>query len=125
MDRHHGADAVVRPLPMTDAMDRSEQGVRDRLDFEEKRPSNVAPQTTRFSHRLQRRRAGKSEVIVYDYVDRQVPMLVRMFARRLKTYTALGYKVDMPIASIGAGPSPTQKAGDATQSLDYEHPASY
>ena len=44
--------------------------------------------------RLQRSLAGKSEVIVYDYVDRAVPMLARMFEKRLKTYRALGYSQD-------------------------------
>jgi hypothetical protein len=30
-------------------------------------------------------------VRVYDYVDRQVPMLLRMFEKRLATYRAIGY----------------------------------
>lgn len=41
--------------------------------------------------RLHRARAGKSEVRVYDYVDRQVPVLMRMLAKRLKGYRAMGY----------------------------------
>ena len=44
--------------------------------------------------RLHRLYAGKREVQVYDYVDRNVPMLVRMFSRRLKGYRALGYTTD-------------------------------
>lgn len=43
--------------------------------------------------RLHRRRAGKSEVVVYDYLDRQVPMLARMFEKRLRTYRAMGYGI--------------------------------
>jgi hypothetical protein len=30
-------------------------------------------------------------VRIYDYVDRQVPMLLRMFEKRLPTYRAIGY----------------------------------
>lgn len=41
--------------------------------------------------RLHRACAGKHEVRVYDYVDRQVPALMRMFAKRLKGYRAMGY----------------------------------
>jgi len=28
---------------------------------------------------------------IYDYVDRQVPMLTRMFEKRLVTFRAIGY----------------------------------
>jgi len=28
---------------------------------------------------------------MYDYVDREVPMLLRMFQKRLTTYRAIGY----------------------------------
>jgi len=41
--------------------------------------------------RLHRARAGKHEVRVYDYVDRNMPVLARMFAKRLKGYRAMGY----------------------------------
>lgn len=43
--------------------------------------------------RLHRSRTGKSEVLVYDYVDREVPMLARMFEKRLRTYRAMGYSL--------------------------------
>ena len=41
--------------------------------------------------RLHRHFPGKSEVRVYDYVDQHVPMLLRMFEKRLTTYRAIGY----------------------------------
>jgi len=41
-----------------------------------------------YSGRLHRHYPGKKEVRVYDYVDREVPMLVRMFEKRLRTYRA-------------------------------------
>jgi hypothetical protein len=40
---------------------------------------------------------GKTEVRIFDYVDREVPMLQRMFERRLRTYKAIGYaRADAP-----------------------------
>jgi superfamily II DNA or RNA helicase len=44
-----------------------------------------------YSGRLHRRHPGKAEVRIYDYVDREVPMLLRMFEKRLSTYRAIGY----------------------------------
>lgn len=41
--------------------------------------------------RLNRQRAGKKDVVVFDYVDRAVPVLVRMAAKRRAGYRALGY----------------------------------
>jgi superfamily II DNA or RNA helicase len=44
-----------------------------------------------YSGRLHRHHPSKAEVRIYDYVDRQVPMLLRMFEKRLATYRAIGY----------------------------------
>jgi hypothetical protein len=33
-------------------------------------------------------------VQVYDYVDNDVPMLARMYERRLKGYAAIGYVIE-------------------------------
>ena len=46
-----------------------------------------------YAGRLQRHHAGKTEVRLVDYVDGQVPMLRRMFEKRLGGYKALGYEV--------------------------------
>jgi superfamily II DNA or RNA helicase len=46
-----------------------------------------------YAGRLHRRHPGKHEARVYDYVDAELPVLRRMFAKRLKTYHALGYKL--------------------------------
>ena len=43
--------------------------------------------------RLHRQHGGKNEVRVYDYVDQKVPVLRRMYERRLKGYQAMGYEV--------------------------------
>jgi superfamily II DNA or RNA helicase len=42
--------------------------------------------------RLHRLHHGKTEVVVYDYVDRFVPTLTRMADRRFRGYRALGYE---------------------------------
>jgi superfamily II DNA or RNA helicase len=44
--------------------------------------------------RLHRLHDNKRVVRVYDYVDPGVPMLARMFERRLKGYAAIGYTID-------------------------------
>jgi hypothetical protein len=43
--------------------------------------------------RLHRLHVNKSEVHVYDYADVMVPMLARMYKKRLAGYSALGYRV--------------------------------
>jgi superfamily II DNA or RNA helicase len=43
--------------------------------------------------RLHRNHHDKTDVIVYDYVDQTVPVLVRMAARRQTGYRALGYLI--------------------------------
>lgn len=44
--------------------------------------------------RLHRLHDNKRVVQVYDYVDNGVPMLVRMYERRLRGYSAIGYVVE-------------------------------
>jgi superfamily II DNA or RNA helicase len=44
-----------------------------------------------YTGRLHRLHPGKSDVRIYDYVDSGVPMLVKMFERRLRGYRAIGY----------------------------------
>ena len=51
--------------------------------------------------RLHRNHQAKSEVVVYDYVDPNVPVLARMAARRQVGYRGLGYTIE----AIGDGVS--------------------
>ena len=44
-----------------------------------------------YAGRIQRLHPGKREVRIYDYVDRNVPVLDRMFRRRLAGYRSIGY----------------------------------
>jgi hypothetical protein len=43
---------------------------------------------------LHRLHPGKKEVRIYDYVDRNVPVLLKMFKRRLRGYRTIGYVRD-------------------------------
>jgi superfamily II DNA or RNA helicase len=43
--------------------------------------------------RLHRLHDSKTVVEVYDYVDSSIPMLARMFDKRLRGYKALGYAI--------------------------------
>ena len=44
-----------------------------------------------YAGRLHRLHPNKREVQIYDYVDREVPMLFRMFEKRLRGYRSIGY----------------------------------
>lgn len=44
-----------------------------------------------YAGRLHRLHPGKTEVRIFDYVDRQVPVLLRMFEKRLRGYRSIGY----------------------------------
>lgn len=46
-----------------------------------------------YAGRLHRRHDDKTEVRIYDYVDRNVPMLARMFDKRMKGYRSMGYSL--------------------------------
>lgn len=54
-------------------------------------PISFKGKVQQYTGRILRTHPGKSEVRIYDYVDGNVPMLARMFKRRLKTYRAMGY----------------------------------
>lgn len=45
-----------------------------------------------YAGRLHRIHAGKDEVRIYDYVDRNSPTLMRMFHKRLRSYRTMGYE---------------------------------
>jgi hypothetical protein len=46
---------------------------------------------------------GKKVVQVYDYADTHVPMLARMFEKRLKGYRAIGYEMENEAARVFSG----------------------
>lgn len=79
-----------------------------------------------YAGRLHRNYEGKHEVRIYDYVDVHIPMLERMYHKRLKGYAELGYQVrfgtsDEPVSMIYDGHDAMaafeQDLSDAAQSI--------
>ncbi|MBI3982869.1 MAG: DEAD/DEAH box helicase family protein [Gemmatimonadetes bacterium] len=68
-----------------------------------------------YAGRLQRVHPRKSEVRIFDYVDREVPVLRRMFEKRLRTYRAIGYARGS--ARLGNGELVEEPAFAAEQKL--------
>lgn len=54
--------------------------------------------------RLHRLYDTKKEVHVYDYTDFAVPMLERMFQRRIKAYESVGYTIIQPASAYSGWP---------------------
>ena len=46
---------------------------------------------TRYAGRLHRHHDAKHEIRILDYLDHEIPVLRRMFAKRRRAYTTLGY----------------------------------
>jgi superfamily II DNA or RNA helicase len=46
-----------------------------------------------YAGRLHRAHPGKHDALIYDYVDAELPVLRRMFAKRLRAYRSLGYEL--------------------------------
>jgi len=61
-----------------------------------------------YAGRLNRIRPGKTELTIYDYADLDVPMLKRMFQRRLLGYRQLGYSINDEQANVLTGQRPFQ-----------------
>lgn len=55
-------------------------------------PISFKGKIVQYAGRLHRLYKGKTEIRVYDYLDNNVPVLQRMYDRRLKAYKALGYR---------------------------------
>jgi len=54
-------------------------------------PFSFKGKMVQYAGRLHRLYQGKTEVRIYDYVDENIPVLMKMYKRRLKAYKALGY----------------------------------
>jgi superfamily II DNA or RNA helicase len=55
-------------------------------------PSSFKGKIVQYAGRLHRYHKDKADIRIYDYVDKSVSILERMFLRRLKTYKMLGYE---------------------------------
>lgn len=54
-----------------------------------------------YAGRLHRSYPGKTEVQIYDYADIHIPVLERMYQKRVKSYAAIGYKIKTDAAGYG------------------------
>ena len=46
-----------------------------------------------YAGRLNRDYEGKKDVIIFDYIDKHIPVLERMYHKRLRTYKRIGYEI--------------------------------
>lgn len=65
-----------------------------------------------YAGRLHRLHPGKREVRIFDYVDGRVPMLTRMFEKRLRGYRAIGYAKEKAPSGLGASDGTEASAED-------------
>jgi superfamily II DNA or RNA helicase len=75
-----------------------------------------------YTGRLHRLHPGKREVRIFDYVDREVMMLLRMFEKRLRGYRAIGYaRGEAPLGYAEPQDEPiVEYDDDVLRALDHE-----
>jgi superfamily II DNA or RNA helicase len=74
-----------------------------------------------YTGRLHRLHPGKSKVCIFDYVDRNVPKLLRMFEKRLRGYRAIGYaRGEAPLGYAEPTDDLTVDHDDVLRALDHE-----
>jgi superfamily II DNA or RNA helicase len=74
-----------------------------------------------YTGRLHRLHPGKLEVRIFDYVDREVPMLLRMFEKRLRGYRAIGYaRGEAPLGYAAPADDLIVDYDDVLRALDHE-----
>jgi len=56
-------------------------------------PISFKGKIVQYAGRLHRDHPGKKDVQIYDYVDKEVPVLWTMYQKRLKTYKNIGYVI--------------------------------
>jgi superfamily II DNA or RNA helicase len=56
-----------------------------------------------YAGRLHRLHSGKTEARIYDYVDRNCLVLMKMFWKRLRGYRSIGYEPGKPYSRTNAG----------------------
>jgi len=62
-------------------------------------PLSYKGRLVQYAGRIQREYEGKEEVRIYDYLDINVPVLKKMYAKRLKTYKMMGYNIEETIVT--------------------------
>ena len=56
-------------------------------------PISFEGNVEQYAGRLNRDYEGKQDVIIFDYIDRYIPILERMYYKRLRTYKRIGFDI--------------------------------
>jgi superfamily II DNA or RNA helicase len=56
-------------------------------------PISFEGNVEQYAGRMNRDYEGKKDVIIFDYIDQHIPVLERMYHRRLRTYKKIGFEV--------------------------------
>ena len=56
-------------------------------------PISFESNVEQYAGRLNRDYEGKRDVVIFDYIDQYIPMLERMYHKRLRTYRRIGFEV--------------------------------
>ena len=56
-------------------------------------PISFEGNVEQYAGRLNRDYEGKRDVVIFDYIDQHIPVLERMYHRRLRTYKKIGFEV--------------------------------
>lgn len=72
-----------------------------------------------YAGRLHRLHPGKTDVRIFDYADTKVPMLGKMFDKRLRGYRSIGYtRIDDTAKSDESGCTTVEYDHDELAALD-------
>ena len=66
----------------------------------------------------------KKDVIIFDYIDQYVPMLERMYHKRLRTYKRIGFEICSQVADrqiVNNSIFDWQNYSDALISINYNN----
>lgn len=56
-------------------------------------PISFENNVEQYAGRLNRDYEGKKDVLIFDYIDQYIPMLERMYHKRLRTYKRIGFEI--------------------------------
>ena len=62
-------------------------------------PVSFKGKLIQYAGRLHRASPGKSEVIIYDYLDASSALTVSMFRKRITAYRKMEYQIETPAGS--------------------------
>ncbi|TSA35761.1 MAG: DUF559 domain-containing protein [Verrucomicrobiaceae bacterium] len=72
-----------------------------------------------YAGRLHRLHEGKTEALIHDYADLNVPMLSRMFDKRCAGYESVGYSILLPASAVPGWPPEVPLPIDPEWKRDY------